>query len=137
ETRSGPARGAGRCASAPSPRYARPIGSHRCASVGSRVAGPRSVASGSSGDGAGVGGGGVGGGACSSVTSTSVLQRDVAMLLRRIPVSLGGEGRERVDQPGPRVARIDDGVQVAARGGEVGVGELLAVLHLARLGRVG
>src|SRR3989441_8777000 len=106
------------CASTPSPRYARPISSHICASVESCVARPRGVASESAG-------GGGGGGACNSATSASALQRDIAMLLRRIPVSLGGEGRERVDQPGPGVARIDDVVHVAARGSEIRVGELL------------
>src|SRR2546426_11059027 len=56
--------------------------------------------------------------------------------LRRIPVSLGGKGGERVDQPRPGVTRIDDVVHVAARGREVRVGELLAILGLARLGGV-
>src|SRR5439155_18118908 len=102
-----------------------------CASVATCVGGARS------GAGESVGGtGGGGGGACNSVTSARVLQRDIAMLLGRIPVSLGGEGRERVDQPGPGVARIDDVVHVAARGREIRVGELLAVLRLALLGRV-
>src|SRR2546428_232490 len=117
------------CASVPRPRYARPIKSHSCASVESRTARPRSVASES------VGGAG-GGGACSSVTSARTLQRDVAMLLRRIPIPLGGEGRERVDQPGSGVAWIDDVVHVAPGGRQIRMGELLAVLRLARLGRV-
>ena len=50
QTLSSLARWVAPCASAPSPRYARPISSHSCASVESRVARPRSVASESSGD---------------------------------------------------------------------------------------
>src|SRR5712692_3839949 len=114
-------------ASAPRPKYARPIRSHSCASVESRAARPRSVAS------EAVSGGG---GACSSVASASALQMDVAMLLRGIPIALGGQGCERVDQPGPGVARIDDVVHVAARRREIRMGEFLAVLPLSRLGRV-
>src|SRR3989441_4187620 len=115
------------CASTPSPRYARPISSQSWASDESCAARPRSVASESVG---------ATGGACDRVTSSNALQRDIAMLLRRIPVSLGGKGGERVDQPRPGVTRIDDVVHVAARGREVRVGELLAILGLARLGRV-
>src|SRR2546426_8486778 len=96
------------CASTPSPRYARPIRSQSWASEESCAARPRSVASESVGATGRVG-------ACDRVTSTNALQRDIAMLLRRIPISLGGKGGERVAQPRPGVTRIDDVVHVAAR----------------------
>src|SRR5205823_7351252 len=105
----------------------RPISSQSWASEESCAARPRSVASESVG---------ATGGACDRVTSTNALQRDIAMLLRRIPISLGGKGGERVDQSRPGVTRIDDVVHVAARGRDIRVGELLAILGLARLGRV-
>src|SRR3989475_12341655 len=116
------------CASTPSPRYARPINSQSWASEESCAARPRSVASES------VGATGRGG-ACDTVASTKTLQRDIAMLLRRMPVSLRGEGGERVSEPRPRVRRTDDVGHVAAPGREIRGGELLAIVGLARLGR--
>src|SRR5690606_31358358 len=58
------------------------------------------------------------------------LQRNVPVLLRRVRVPLLAQHVERVDQPGARLARIDHIVDVAARGGDVRVGEALAVLGL-------
>src|SRR5882724_9723390 len=51
-------------------------------------------------------------------------QRNVAMLLRRIPVPLRRQGPQRVDQPRPGVPGIDDVIDVAPARGGVGVGEL-------------
>src|SRR5204863_7569763 len=79
-------------------------------------------------------GGGVG--ACTSVASATALQRNVTMLLRRIPVSLGGEGREGLDQTVARMPRLDDVVQVAACRGEIWMRELLAVFRFPLLCRV-
>src|SRR5213592_4992792 len=81
-------------------------------------------------------GGGGGVGACTSVASATALQRNVTMLLRRIPVSLGGEGREGLDQTGARIPRIYDVVQVAACRREIWMRELLAVFRFPLLRRV-
>src|SRR2546430_386850 len=64
-------------------------------------------------------------------------QRDVAVLPRRVGVALGLENRQRRAQPRARVARLDDLVHVAALGGHVRVGELLAILADARLAEAG
>src|SRR5207247_10332141 len=109
------------CASTPSPRYARPISSQSWASEESCAARPRSVASESVG---------ATGGACDRVTSTNALQRDIAMLLRRIPISLGGKGGERVDQTRPGVTRIVDVVNVAVRGREVREGDIVLMFGI-------
>src|SRR5436190_20764886 len=50
------------------------------------------------------------------------------MLLGRIPAALGLEGEQRLDQPWPRVPRIDDVVEVAARRRLIRVRELVAVV---------
>ena len=55
-------------------------------------------------------------------------ERDVAMLLPRVRVALVGEHLERADEPGPRLARQDDLVDVAACRRDVRVGELGLVL---------
>src|SRR3989442_10494994 len=64
-------------------------------------------------------------------------QRDVAVLPRRVGVALGLENRQRRAQPRARVARLDDLVHVAALGGHVRVGELLAILADPRLAEAG
>src|SRR5260221_13901088 len=58
------------------------------------------------------------------------------MLLRRVPIALSRERRERFDQPWTRVAGVDDVVQVAARCGLVGMRELVAVFVRLLLGRL-
>src|SRR5262245_15930111 len=50
------------------------------------------------------------------------------MLLRRIAIALGAQRRVRIDETRPRVARIDDVVDVAATRGDVRMRELVAVL---------
>src|SRR3954468_12240503 len=65
-------------------------------------------------------------------------ERDVAMLLARVDVALVGEELEGRDEPGPRLGRPDDGIDVAARGRGIRTRELDAVfLHQARPLRVG
>src|SRR5438445_5089711 len=76
-----------------------------------------------------------GGGAWSS-TATRPLKRNVAMLARRNAVALGLQCGERRDQTRARIARIDDVVEVAPRGGFIGVRELLPVLVDLLLGRL-
>src|SRR6266576_2859994 len=71
---------------------------------------------------------------CSSAT-TNALERNVAMLARRVAVALGLQRGEGGDQPGAGVARVDDVVEVAPRGRLVGMRELLAILVDLRLGR--
>src|SRR2546425_8114361 len=62
-------------------------------------------------------------------------QRDVAVLPRRVGVALGSQDGQRRAQPRARVTRLDDLVHVAALGGHVWVGELLAILADARLAK--
>src|SRR2546425_10065687 len=76
-----------------------------------------------------------GGGAWSS-TATRPLKRNVAMLARRNAVALGLQCGERRDQTRARIAGIDDVVEVAPRGGFIGVRELLPVLVDLLLGRL-
>src|SRR5437763_2382685 len=121
----------GWCASAARCRYTRPSSNHAWPSVESRTRCSRRAASESA---AVPVAGACAAGAWSSAASPTALQRKVAMLLGRILVTLGLERRERVDQARPRVARVDDVVQVAPRRREVGVGELLPVLGLAVVG---
>src|SRR2546427_6693482 len=71
---------------------------------------------------------------CSSAT-ISALERNVAMLARRVAVALGLQRGEGGDQPGAGVARVDDVVEVAPRGRLVGMRELLAILVDLRLRR--
>src|SRR5512140_1891919 len=52
------------------------------------------------------------------------LERDVAMLLLGVAVPLVGQHLECPDQAGSRLRRLDDVIDVAARGGHVRVGEL-------------
>src|ERR1700686_4968096 len=56
------------------------------------------------------------------------LERDVAVLLRRIFVAFAFEHFEGVDDFLASVARADHGVYIAAFGGDVGVGEAIAEL---------
>src|SRR5689334_16454168 len=62
------------------------------------------------------------------------LERDVAVLLRRILVALPLQRLQRVNQSRTCVRRIDDVVHVAARGGDVRVRKLLRVLVDALFG---
>src|SRR5690349_14128993 len=55
---------------------------------------------------------------------------NIAVLLRRIRPPLVLQRLERVDQPRPGFARLDHVVDVAARGGNIRVREVLAVLAL-------
>src|SRR5687767_8963707 len=56
------------------------------------------------------------------------LQRDVAVLLRRIAVALSLQRLERSDQHRPCVPRIDDVIEVSSAGRDVRVSKLRAVL---------
>src|SRR5512145_3385840 len=56
------------------------------------------------------------------------LHWNVAVLLGRPQLALAAHGLERVDQSRTGLARLDDGVDVAAAGGDVGVGEEPLVL---------
>src|SRR5437867_2906698 len=61
------------------------------------------------------------------------LQRNVSVLLRRIPVALVLKVAQRRDQLRPRLPRADHFVQEPSARSDVGVGELLAELpHLLR-----
>ena len=51
-------------------------------------------------------------------------ERDVAMLLPRVRVALVGQHRQRADESRPRLGRPDDVVDIAARRGDVRVGEV-------------
>src|SRR5437763_16066736 len=55
-------------------------------------------------------------------------ERDVAMLLRRVPVALVLQHLERADEPRTRLLGRDDLVDVAELGGLEGVGERLPVV---------
>src|SRR5687767_4035373 len=55
-------------------------------------------------------------------------QGDVAVLLRRVAVGLVLEHLQGADDLAAGLARVDHVVEEAARGGDVGVGELRAVL---------
>ena len=55
------------------------------------------------------------------------LQRDVAVLLGRIGVALGGQHLQGLDQAQARAGRLDHVVDVALPGGAVGIGEQVAV----------
>src|SRR6185312_3547657 len=61
---------------------------------------------------------------------------NVAVFLRRIAIAFRAQRLERIDQPGTRVARVDDVVHVAAAGGDVRVRELLAILVDLLVGRI-
>src|SRR4051812_33231568 len=64
-------------------------------------------------------------------------ERNVAVLLRGVPVALGLERREPLDQLRTRLPRTDDLVEEPALRGDEWVGELLAVLgDLRGAGRV-
>src|SRR2546427_10592059 len=110
----------------------RPSASHARASVESRASRVRSAVRESPGADAGA----PPAGAWNRATSASRLERDVPMLLGRIPVPLRLERGEGVNQAWPRVARVDDVVEVAAGRGEVGMRELLPVFRLARFRRL-
>src|SRR6185369_8834399 len=64
-------------------------------------------------------------------------QRDVAVLPRWVGVTLGLQDHQRGAEPRARVARLDDLVHVAALGGDIGIGELLAVLANPRVAERG
>ncbi len=51
------------------------------------------------------------------------LQRDIPMLLGRVFVPLGFQHLQRLDQLLARFSRLDDGIDVAALGGDVRVGK--------------
>src|ERR671910_2273033 len=55
-------------------------------------------------------------------------QRKIPMLLGRIAVPLPPERSQRLDQSGPGITRVDDIVDVAPRGGSVGMGKFAGVL---------
>ena len=60
------------------------------------------------------------------------------MFLRRIHIPLILQHLQRVDQPRAGFVRLDDGIEEAACGRDVGIGELLAVLsHQAGAGFLG
>src|SRR2546422_6058399 len=50
-------------------------------------------------------------------------QRDIAVLVFRVGVALGFQGAERGDELGAGLRGLDDGVNVAALGSNVGIGE--------------
>src|SRR4030088_1549858 len=62
------------------------------------------------------------------VPGDPTLERDGAVLAARAPDLLALERVERRDQLRPRLLGLDDVVDVAALGGEVGVGEFLDVI---------
>src|SRR5437867_7616894 len=62
------------------------------------------------------------------------LQRNIPMLFWRIPVALGLQRLERVDEARTGVARIDDVIQKATARRHIWVRELLAVLADLRIG---
>src|SRR5215212_4053118 len=64
-------------------------------------------------------------------------QRNVSVLLRGIAVALALEGLQRVNEPRSGVAGVDDVVEVATSGRNVGVGELLAIILDPPVGRAG
>src|SRR5262249_3366669 len=70
---------------------------------------------------------------CSNCTASrdnaAVSERNVAMLLGRIGVALVLEHVERGDQLLARVARLDHLVDVAAAGGDVGIGKRLLIVR--------
>src|SRR5438093_8455560 len=69
---------------------------------------------------------------------TPNLERNVSVFFRRVPVAFRFERREGGDEPGTGLAGADDGVHESARGGGVGVRELLAEYrHPRRARRVG
>src|SRR6185295_11901236 len=57
----------------------------------------------------------------------NLLERDVAVLARRILVALGLEQLQRLDEPAPGVGGLDHVVDVALLRRDIGVGELRAV----------
>src|SRR5437764_15478971 len=63
------------------------------------------------------------------------LERNVAVLLRRVRVAFVFEEREGAYELGARLRRLDDFVNEAALGGDVRVGELLLELCGARASR--
>ena len=64
----------------------------------------------------------------------AALQRDVPVLSRGVLIALVLEHVERVDEARPGLSRVDDVVHISPCGGDVGVGELLAILLDAFLG---
>ena len=56
------------------------------------------------------------------------LQRDIAVFFLGVRVALGFERAQGGDEFRARLRRLDDGVDVAALGGDVGIGEALAEL---------
>jgi hypothetical protein len=56
------------------------------------------------------------------------LERDVAVLACGHALALGARDLERFDQGGTGLARLDHGINVAAFGGDVGVGETALVV---------
>ena len=57
------------------------------------------------------------------------LQRDIPVLFRRVLVALGREHRQGLDQLFAGFVGLDDGVDEAAFGGNIGVGKTLAKLR--------
>src|SRR2546428_5378665 len=120
------------CASSNAVKNARPSASQARPSPESRTSRACAAAMAS-----GTVAGGAPPGAWLSAAASTTLERNVAMLLRRIAVALRAERRQSLDQARPAVAGIDDVVEIAAPRREIGVGGLLAILRLLRLRRVG
>src|SRR4051812_34334992 len=59
---------------------------------------------------------------------TEESERDVAVFLGWVLVALGLEHLERIDELFAGLARLDDGVDVAALGGDIRIGELVLEL---------
>src|SRR5689334_23040346 len=64
----------------------------------------------------------------SDAPGAATSQRHVAVLLRRVGVALVLEHLQRIDQPRARGARLDHVVDVAAGGGDIGIGKLRSVV---------
>src|SRR6476660_1535706 len=64
-------------------------------------------------------------------------QWDVPVLLGRIAIAFSSQHPERLDQPGPGVAGIDDVIDVASGRRSVGMSELFGVLLDQLLGGAG
>src|SRR5919108_4954137 len=72
-------------------------------------------------------------GSCSLPLIGRSSQRNVAVLPGRVHVALRPQDGQGRAESRACVARLDDLVHVAALGGDVGIGELLAILPDARL----
>src|SRR4051812_30630434 len=63
------------------------------------------------------------------------LQRNIAVLLRRIAIALRPQRLQRIDEPRTGIARIDDVVDIAAPRRDVRVRELRRILSDLRVRR--